>query len=114
MTDSLLKINCGLALWNVEVWILQSSDFLAHFNDFLSERILLNKRVFNEFSEYGIGLDKFEGLSFEVNGSILRIEVLDFWDFELRRIKGSWVGIKVDLLFGMRLSVFLVMILDKN
>lgn len=71
------------------MWILQSSDFLAHFNDFLSERILLNKRVFNEFSEYGIGLDKFEGLSFEVNGSILRIEVLDFWDFELRRIKGS-------------------------
>jgi len=89
VTGSLLKINCGLALWNVEVWILQSSDFLAHFNDFLSEGILLNKRVFNEFGEYGIGLNKFEGLSFKVYRSILRIEVLDFWDFELRRVEGS-------------------------
>lgn len=44
----------------------------------------------------------------------MRIEVLDFWNFELRRIEGRRVGIEVDLLFGMGLPVILVMILDKN
>ena len=114
MTDSLLKIDCGLTLWDAKMRILQSSDFLTHFNNFLSEWILFNKSVFNEFGKYSIGLNKFEGLSFEVYWGILRIEVLNFWDFELRRVEGSRVGVDVDLLFWMGLSVILVMILDKN
>lgn len=90
--------------------ILQSSDFLTDLNDFLREGVFLDKCVFDEFSEDRVGLDEFECLVFEVDRGILRVEILNFWDFEFGRIGLIGGGIEIDKLFGVCLPVMLLMV----
>ncbi len=73
------------------MWIFQPSNFLADFNDFLSKRVFFNKRIFDEFSEDSVGLNKLESLIFEIDRCIIEVEILNFWDFKFRNWQGRWI-----------------------
>ena len=83
MTVGLLSVLIGLEMLMIHVRIFKSSDFVADLNYFFIQSVLLENSVFDYFSETGVGLNKFEGLVFEVNLGIRWIQILNIWNFEL-------------------------------
>lgn len=83
MTVGLVRVLVGLGLLMSKVWIFESSDFITDLDDFFVQTVLFEDGFLDYLCKNGIGLDKFEGLVFEINGWIGGIEILNIRDFEL-------------------------------